>query len=369
VSKQLRVVAHSVPAVKLPTEFAELNADLTTYEKPYTDCSGCENLGVADSVLQNLSRAIRNSPELVWDHWNPQDPNLRGKIAKLHGVDADQVFLTSGALSGIDYCFRIFTKEGTTTGFLRPEWPGFEHYADFNRNQKRYVENLEFPFAISAQIISEFATREQLGFMIFANPVPVNGNLISAGGVEKILRENPATMFIVDEADTVSPDTQAAHLATEYENVVFLGSLSKFYGLSGLRIGYLITPKPYAEAFRNTINVIEVSSLAILAGNAVIEDDSYQRQTQRNVAESIRILEEACRGTSYKIAATPHCFACYLYSDTRNPREDLGGYGIKILPGQYFGLPDGVSGGRFNLSDPANATLAAAKIRQILNAA
>jgi histidinol-phosphate/aromatic aminotransferase/cobyric acid decarboxylase-like protein len=214
-------------------------------------------------------------------------------------------------------------------------------------------------------MISEFATREQLDFMIFANPVPVSGNLIPAGGVEEILRDNPATMFIVDEADTVSPSTQAAHLATKYENVVFLGSLSKLYGLSGLRIGYLITPKPYVEAFRNTISAVEVSSLAIIAGNTVIEDDTYLHQTQRNVVESIRILEEACKGTSYRIAATPHCFACYIYSETRNPKDDLGEYGIKILQGQYFGLPEGVNGGRFNLSDPANSKLAADKIRLI----
>ena len=162
--------------------------------------------------------------------------------------------------------------------------------------------------------------KENLDFMIFANPIPVNGHLIEKGGIEKILQENPETLFVIDEADTVSPSRQAAHLTNRYNNAVFLGSLSKFYGLSGLRIGYLVSPKIYTKHFKNTINVLEVSSLAILAGNIVLGDEKYQQQTQKNVAQSLRLLEDACVKTAYKISATPHCFACYIYFLCNKPK-------------------------------------------------
>lgn len=365
IQKMLRVKPHSVPPVKLPTEFAELNPDMTTYEKPYTDCSGCENIDAAQSVKDFLSQALSNHPELLWDHWNPQDNNLRSKIADLHGVDVDQVFITSGAIAGIDYCFRIFTKEGTKTGLLKPEWPGFEHYADFNRNEKYYLESLKFPFTIGAEEISRFAQDKNLDFMIFANPVPVQGHLIEKEEIEYILKENPRTLFVIDEADTVNPQKQSASLAAKYSNAIFLGSLSKFYGLSGLRIGYLISPKEHISHFKNTINVIEVSSPAILAGNIVLDDKIYQKQTQDNVALSVKTLQEACEGTSYKVAANADCFAAYIYSEESNPTEDLKKEGIKILAGQYFGLPDSVNGGRFNLSNPAYAKLVADKIKKM----
>lgn len=318
---------------------------------------GCENIDAPESVIDLLSKAVKNHPELIWDHWNPQDKNLRNKIAKLHNVDPEQVFITSGAIAGIDYCFRIFTQAGTKTGIRKPDWPGFDHYADFNENQKFYLENFDFPFNIGSEKISQFVKEKNIDFMIIANPVPVQGHLIPQDEIEKLLADNPETLFIVDEADTVTPETQAAHLASKYDNVIFLGSLSKFYGLSGLRIGYLICPSAYIKDFKNTINVIEVTSLAILAGNIILDDKKYQQQTQKNVADSIKILEEACIGTTYKLSATPHCFGAYLYSETRNPKNDLEKQGIKILEGQYFGLPDSVNGGRFNLSNPKNATL------------
>lgn len=46
----LRAQPHAVNKLKLPTEFAELNKDLSTYEKPYIDCSGCENVDAPSSV-------------------------------------------------------------------------------------------------------------------------------------------------------------------------------------------------------------------------------------------------------------------------------------------------------------------------------
>ena len=169
--ENMRVQAHSVAPIKLPTEFAELTPDLKVRKKKYTDCSSCENVGAPDSVLQALGDAISKTPSLIWDHWQPQDPNLRGKIAELHGVDVDQVFITAGAIAGIDYCFRVFTKQGTTTGLLRPDWPGFEHYVDFHRNEKRWLDGFEFPFVFDPDQISRFVQREKLDCLIMANPV------------------------------------------------------------------------------------------------------------------------------------------------------------------------------------------------------
>lgn len=363
--KSIRLNPHSVAPVKLPTEFAELNPDLSTYKKSYTDCSGCENVKAPDSVIQALSKAITNHPELVWDHWNSQDKNLRQKLAKLHDVEVEQVLITSGAIAGIDYSHQIFTKKGTKTGLMRPDWPGFEHYVNFYENEKLFLDNFNFPFRITAQQISDFVQNNEIDFFVFANPVPVQGNLIEKDDIEKLLKDNPSTLFLIDEADTVSPEKQAASLSTKYENVIFLGSMSKFYGLSGLRIGYLITSLTYAEHFKKTINPVEVGSLAILASNIVLDDNEFQEKTRQNVKESIKILTEACEDTSYQVIASPDCFAAYIYSEESNPKTDLWEHDIKILEGQYFGLPKNINGGRFNLAIPENSRLLAEKIKKM----
>ncbi|MAG61837.1 hypothetical protein CMI43_03415 [Candidatus Pacearchaeota archaeon] len=363
--QQIKLKAHSVDPVKLPTEFAELNEDLSVFEKPFIDCSGCENKDISKELRVKLARAIENHPELIWDHWNPQDSNLRKKIAKLHNVSPEQVFITSGAISGIENCMKIFTKEGTNTGLLKPDWSGFVHFAEFHKNKINTLKKENFPFIIDEKDINEFVKEKKIEFMMFANPVPINGHLMEKDKIDWLLNKNPETLFIIDEADTITPNTQGASLATKHENVIFLGSLSKFFGLSGLRIGFLITPKKFSEHFRKTINCLEVSSLAILAGNIILDDFKYQKWTQDNVKESINILREACANTPFEISATPNCFACFIHSDKGNPFEDLKKFNIKILEAQFFGLPESVNGGRFNLSDPEKAKLVAQKIREI----
>lgn len=363
----IRLEPFSVPQIKVPTAFAELDENLLTTAKSYIDCSGCENRDASEHVVKAISEAISSHPELIWDHWNSQDKNLRRKIAHANNVSIEQVFITSGAFSGIEYCFKIFTRAGTKTGLLRPDWPGFLDFATSHRNITFSIENLEFPFIIGAEQLGRGVDQAGSDFVIFANPMPINGNLIAKVELSNLFLSFSETLFIVDEADSVSPSLQAGDLVNRHNNCIFLGSLSKFYGLAGLRVGYLIAPLCFAEHFKNTISSMEVSSIAVLAANLVWNDINYQGRTQRNVASSIQALQAACSGTSYELAATPHCFSCYIYSRERDPKIDLQEYGIRILEGAFFRLPENVSGGRFNLADPRTAHIAADAIRAIHN--
>jgi histidinol-phosphate/aromatic aminotransferase/cobyric acid decarboxylase-like protein len=257
-----KIIPHFAEPIKIPTEFAKLNSNLEIYKKNYVDCSGCENIDVSFTLRKYLSNSILNYPELIWDHWDSQDLNLRSKIAKLHGVDVSQVFITSGALSGIEYCFKIFSKYNLNVGIIKPDWPGFEYFADFYRTNKFILEATEPPFGFDLERINNFVNSNNLEMMIFANPTPINGNYLDSDFLTKMLNGSKETLFIIDEADTINPEKQSAHLVNSNDNVIFLGSLSKFYGLSGLRIGYLVCPISLVEAFQKTVSVAEVTIIS-----------------------------------------------------------------------------------------------------------
>jgi histidinol-phosphate/aromatic aminotransferase/cobyric acid decarboxylase-like protein len=350
----LKLKPNFVEPIKIPTEFAKFDLLLKPTSKDYVDCSGCENIDASDKVINRISKAIKNHPELIWDHWESQDINLRTKIAKLHKVNPDQVFITSGAIGGIDYFFKIFSNSKTKTGLLKPDWPGFEYFCDFYKNKKVFLENLEFPFLFNTEVINSFIKTNDLDCMIFANPIPIQGQYLSIDDIESILSKHPQTIFLIDEADTINEKRQCAELTTKFDNCIFLGSLSKYYGLSGLRIGYLIAPKILIECFAKTISPAEVSSISILAGNIAMEDEVYLKQTQTNTLESIKLLEKACENTQFQIYSGGDCFACFIYSKNVDICDLLMKHEIKILNAKYFGLPSILFGGRINLSNPQN---------------
>lgn len=345
----MKVEPFSVEKIWVPTDFTEFGKT----EEDLVNLAGCENSRASKRVGELLQKYLRENPTLLTDHWQSQDPTLRKKLAELHDVASKQVYLTAGALGGIRYAFEIFVDQNTNVGLLKPDFPGFVYFANKSRVNTHWLKNTEFPFYIGNEEISDFVRNLGIGFVILSNPSAVIGTQRRQEEIKELLKSNPDTLFVVDEADSIYPETSSAYLSKEHRNGIFLWSFSKFYGLSGLRVGYLVTPNEFAEHFDKTINPAELTSLAILAATQVLDDKQYQRETQERVQRNLSSLESACEKTPYQIVSGSKCFASYMLADkgVGDPYQTLYRYGIKILHGANFGLE---SGGRVNLSSSEN---------------
>jgi histidinol-phosphate aminotransferase len=334
----------SVPKIWVPTQFQVFDAE----HSDRCNLAGCENCRVSPLALE----AIKDpEPDWLRDHWLAQDETLRHRLGEFHGVAPGQVFLTSGAIGGIRYAFEIFTRSGTHVGLLRPEWPGFRFYAEHNRTRLSLLEQPGFPFRFRAGDVIDFVRRERIEFLILSNPSAVTGYLWEPDEVSELLAACPETLFVIDEADAIYPELSAAHLADRHDNGVYLMSFSKFYGLSGLRIGYLVTPAAHAEHFERTINPAELASLSIVAAREAFRDTAYQEETQATVRQNLTRLEAAVGQGPFRLAPESRCFAAYLWADESadDPRDSLARQGIDSVAGEVFGLERGC---RVNLSDP-----------------
>ncbi|MFI1585552.1 aminotransferase class I/II-fold pyridoxal phosphate-dependent enzyme [Embleya sp. NPDC020630] len=338
------ITPFSVPAIWMPTRFRDIGTETGTR----CNLAGCENHRASELALEAIANP---SPDLVIDHWDSQDRTLREALARRHGVRAEQILLTSGATGGIRYAFEVFAGPDTRIGLLSPDWPGFRFYAERARGSVSRLHSPGFPYAFTPVEVAAFVRDRAVDFLILANPSAVTGRLWEAGEVAELLTACPDTLFVIDEADAVHPELSAAALVDTHRNVLFIGSFSKFYGLSGLRIGYLVTPREHADHLARTISPAEVTSLALVAARAALADREYQRRTRQDVARNLDVLEKAVAGTPVRLVPGSRCFAAYLDTDAAAPdlTELLAGHGVDIVPGSGFGL---ATGGRVNLSNP-----------------
>lgn len=350
----LKLTPRSVPKVWLPTKFSEFGQQSGST----VNLAGCENCRTSERVLRAL---VDPDPRLLIDHWESQDTRLRAKLAKLHSVEPTQIFLTSGAMNAIGYAFDVFAQSGTKVGILKPDFPCFPWFAEKARAVVVSLPRVKYPFVHSVTDVLRFV-EGGIDFLITSNPSAVTGTRKSLGKIELLIKSAPETLFVVDEADAIDSES-AACLTPAYQNLVVIRSFSKFYGLSGLRIGYIVIPTTFAEHFARMINPIELTSLAILAATEVLDDFEYQRDTQERVKKSLRILEEACRATAYRVVPGSSCFASYIWADesVEDPHLLLKRNNVDIVRGADFGLD---RGGRINLSDPEKVQIAADVIRQ-----
>mgnify|MGYP001577647113 CR=1 FL=1 len=342
-----------VDRLTLPTTFSVFGED--TAATNVIDLAKCENCCTSPKVLEALKLL---DPRYLFEHWDAQDRALRAKLAELHGVPVGQVFLVSGGMGGIDYAFRVLTRPGGQVGLLKPDFP-FWWDAQRAQTQMTWLESPAYPFAQDIDQVAHFIAEKGIPFIIFSNPHAGTGVKKSLAAIVELVRRAPDTFFVVDEADAMETDS-AAFLTTRHENLLIIRSFSKFYGLAGLRIGYVVVPPSLVEHFRCFINPLEVTSIGIIAATAVLDDLDFHRQTQERVRSNLRIIEQACAGTHYRIVPDSSCFACYLSADegVADPCAALERRRVKLSASSFFGLS---SGGRINLCNTPELVLEAAK--------
>lgn len=346
----MRASAFSVEPIVFPTGLVKIG-------EPHElgNLGGCENSIVSQRALDAV-RAV--TPELLLDHWDSQDPVLRGRLGELHGVSPDQVLLTSGAYGAVLYTYDVFVRAETHVGLLRPDWPGFRFPAEKARSSIRWLTSLDYPFSFSLDQVIDFCRREALEILMFSNPSATTGRRFTNDEIEALIKACPETLIVVDEGDSITTDSCAC-LTGRYANTLAIRSFSKFYGLSGLRIGYLVIPPQYERYFKAMINPCELTGLALVAATAALGDIEYQEATQRRVRESLALVEQASAGTPYRVVPGSQCFATYLWPepDVEDLPVAFARHGLRLAPASIFGLD---RGGRINLSNPNEARKLAA---------
>jgi histidinol-phosphate aminotransferase len=123
------------------------------------------------------------------------------------------------------------------------------------------------------------------------SPNNPTGNSLSEENVRAVLEGTDSIVFL-DEAYVEFAKKSLTRLVREYENLVVGRTLSKAFGLAGLRLGYAIAPPWIAEQYRRVAPLFSISSLSLAAGAAALQDTGWMKEcVGRIVSERERMRE------------------------------------------------------------------------------
>jgi len=157
-------------------------------------------------------------------------------------------------------------------------------------------------------------------------------------------------MLIVDEAFAdVAPEVSvaAAAGASAAPRLVVLRSFGKFFGLAGLRLGFIVTAPPLAAAIRELIGEWPVSSDAIAAGLAAYADRRWIERERATLQNSAQRLDRLLALSGFELAGGTSLFRLARAADARERFARLLAAGILVRPFDFdptllrFGLPRG----------------------------
>ena len=179
---------------------------------------------------------------------DPHQRELKRRIAVLKGVREGQIFLGNGSDEAIDLAYRIFCTPGRDNAVsIAPTYGMYRVAADTNDVEMREVA-LGDDFALPTDALLA-AADERTKLLWICSPNNPTGNVFPAREIERLLREFPG-MVLLDEAyiDFASKPGFLSRL-DEFPNLIILQTLSKAWGMAGLRLGLAFAAEPVAELF------------------------------------------------------------------------------------------------------------------------
>lgn len=179
---------------------------------------------------------------------DPLQHKLKQRLSEIKGIPPRNIFLGNGSDEAIDILFRAFCRPGVDNVIIVPPTYGmYEVSANINDVEVRKVK-LSPDFQLDLEGISE-AIDENTKIIFICSPNNPTGNSINRDDIETIL-VNFNGLVVIDEA-YINYSRQKTFIQelTEYTNLVVLQTLSKAWGLAGLRLGMAFASEEIIEVF------------------------------------------------------------------------------------------------------------------------
>lgn len=246
-----------------------------------------------------VQRAIVEALPLAENYPEPYGESLVTALASHTSLPENQIMVGAGTTELIHTLFETLGYENATI-----ITPAFGQYTDAANRFGIAIEEVPLStadFIFKADVLEGHDVADRSIWL--TNPGSPHGVCIEREEIEKLLNMLPdSSTLVIDEAfiDFV-PEKSLAPLLNEHSNLIILRSLTKFYAMPGIRVGYLlVSPELIARLQRNR-QPWQISTLALAAGKACLDADDYREESIRLNIERRAKLSEDLAGLGFTV--------------------------------------------------------------------
>lgn len=280
-------------------------------------------LGPSPKVRAAL-KATADSDEL---HRFPSStmPDLRKAIAATIGASPDQILLGAGSSDTWPLIVRGFSLPGDQVLVVEPSINSYAEVAILSERQARVVLE-EFPFTLSVvEVLRAVAPETRVIFL--SSPNNTTSRLIDINAIRQIAAGAPDAVVVVDEQFIEAADNYrevtAVNLIPTVPNLIVTRSLSKMYGLAGVRVGYAVGPEVAISTLMKFKPKWNINVLAEVAALAALEDQDHLAQNIAITRDGRAFLEKSLRAME-EIEVVPEAQGGFLlFRPLSRPAQDV----------------------------------------------
>lgn len=315
-------------------------------------------------------------------------PALRAAISDHYAqqfgvtVPASRIIVTAGASAALLLACAALVDVGKEVLMPDPCYPCNRHFvAAFEGKPKLIASGPEHRFQLSDDMVREH-WGEHTGGVLLASPSNPTGTSIAQSELAKIIasvRERQGFTIVDEIYQGLTYDGKPLTALSLDDDVVVINSFSKYFNMTGWRLGWLVVPERIVPAVEKLAQnlficasaIAQHAALACFASETLAIYETRKAEFQRRRDYIVPALREL----GFNIPVTPDG-AFYVYADCSHLTKDADAFakqvlneaGVVIVPGQDFGPATAQSYVRLSYANSLeNLQEAVARLKQFLH--
>ncbi len=324
---------------------------LNTNENPYPPSPKA-----IEAIRQVMPEQLRRYP-------NPDARAFRLAAAKVHGVSSDMIIATNGGDELLSIVVRACVGENDTIAWLEP---GYSLYPVLAAMQAARPLPVQYEVQGNEWKLPKGLAGINARLLLIVNPNAPSGTLTPVEQLSE-LAAGFGGLLLVDEAYVDFAPQSALPLLQRHSNVILLRSMSKGYGLAGLRFGYGIAQPGLIAELNKVRDSYPCDAVAIAAATAAIQDQPYAQSTWQRVIAEREALTQKLRAKGFSIPSSHSNFILATVPAGRDAAvlyQQLKDRNILV---RYFALPGLLDKLRITIGTPEQNNALATAITFLLS--
>jgi len=282
-------------------------------------------------VLQNIQM------QDLYEYDMASEDFLIQAISKAFSVPADDIYLHNGSAEVIKSVFSIVLERGDCVMVSNPGW---SYYASLAKEKfcdviEYQVKKDDYSYYVDTRDLFDKAKQHRPKLIVITSPHNPTGCKMDGETLETIVKQNPDTMILLDEAYAgfTEEDIDVRRLIETYSNLIISRTFSKYYGLANMRIGFAFCNFKVKRIWGLDLPLFRESSISRTMAAAALDDKEYYEDMceklqkskdgfadELNAIEGIRVFESHSNFVPVRIESV----------DMTDLKAYLGRHGILI---------------------------------------
>jgi aspartate/methionine/tyrosine aminotransferase len=279
--------------------------------------------------------------------------SLRARIARHYGdsygiaVDPARIAVTTGSSAGFILAFLTLFEPGDRVAVALPGYPPYRHILRALGCEPVAIETTQATrWAITPDMLLAAHRRAPLKGVLVASPANPTGTMMTGAALRDLIdaAQGQGISFISDEIyhglDYAFPAETAAKIS---DDLVVINSFSKYFCMTGWRIGWMVLPPPLIRAIERLQGnlAISVPALSQIAAEAAFDGRAEMETVKHGYEDNRRILLDGLPKAGFE-TFLPVDGAFYLYADVSRFCDDSFEFAKRMLDETHVAVTPGV---------------------------